>query len=84
MSKEFKKLKIPFHNSDRYMVHSSWSGSRLTLLYFCRGRIHAVSEEESRAILASITEEELGVFRSAFSMFDRNGDGSISTNVRGM
>ena len=80
MSKEFKKVKIPFHNSDRYMVHLSWS----TLLYFCRGRIHAVSEEESRAILASITEEELGVFRSAFSMFDRNGDGSISTNVRGL
>lgn len=46
-----------------------------------RGRIQAVTEEESRAILASITEEEKRVFRSAFSEFDRNGDGSISTNV---
>ena len=47
-----------------------------------RGRIQAVTEEESRAILASITEEEKRVFRSAFSEFDRNGDGSISTKVR--
>merc|ERR1712032_495398 len=60
MSKEFKKVKIPFHNSNR-------------------GRLHAVTEEESRAILASITQEELTVFRSAFSQFDKNGDGSIST-----
>ena len=47
----------------------------------CRGRLHAVTEEESRAILASITQEELTVFRSAFSQFDKNGDGSISTKV---
>ena len=30
----------------------------------------------------SITEEERLIFQSAFSEFDKNGDGSISTKVR--
>jgi len=44
-----------------------------------RSRIQAISTEESKAILNSITEEERQIFQSAFSEFDKNGDGSIST-----
>ena len=42
-----------------------------------------LDENESKAILAQITEQEKEQFREAFHICDKNHDGNISTKVKG-
>jgi hypothetical protein len=42
----------------------------------------AFTEADRRKILESLTSEELDTFREAFTVFDKNQDGTITTKVR--
>ena len=43
----------------------------------------AFSEADRKKILESLTPEELATFKEAFTVFDKNQDGTITTKVRG-
>ena len=40
------------------------------------------SEADRRKILESLTADELATFKEAFTVFDKNQDGTITTKVR--
>ena len=41
----------------------------------------AFSEADRKKILESLTPEELATFKEAFTVFDKNQDGTITTKV---
>ena len=41
----------------------------------------AFSEADRKKILESLTSEELATFKEAFTVFDKNQDGTITTKV---
>ena len=45
------------------------------------GAMAAFTEADRRKILESLTADELETFKEAFTVFDRNQDGSINTKV---
>jgi Ca2+-binding EF-hand superfamily protein len=42
----------------------------------------AFSEADRKKILESLTSDELATFKEAFTVFDKNQDGTITTKVR--
>ena len=42
----------------------------------------AFTEADRRKILESLTADELATFKEAFTVFDKNQDGTITTKVR--
>ena len=42
----------------------------------------AFTEADRRKILESLTADELETFKEAFTVFDKNQDGTITTKVR--
>ena len=42
----------------------------------------AFSEADRKKILESLTSDELATFKEAFTVFDKNHDGTITTKVR--
>lgn len=40
------------------------------------------TEADRRKILESLTSDELATFQEAFTVFDKNQDGTITTKVR--
>lgn len=40
------------------------------------------NEQDRRKILESLTADELATFQEAFTVFDKNQDGTITTKVR--
>ncbi len=45
-------------------------------------KIKTLSQEQSKAILGLVTDDEKEQFWEAFKVFDKNSDGCISTKVR--
>ena len=70
---------IPFHHVERSCIKTI--SSEESKVRRRRERTYLLIRVMIQAIILSITEEERKVFKEAFSQFDKNGDGSISTKV---
>ena len=44
--------------------------------------MNTYNEQDRRKILESLTADELATFQEAFTVFDKNQDGTITTKVR--
>ena len=42
----------------------------------------AFAEADRKRILDSLTPEDLAIFKEAFTVYDKNNDGTITTKVR--
>jgi hypothetical protein len=51
------------------------------LVFLLQSRMTTFTEADRRKILESLTSDELATFQEAFTVFDKNHDGTITTKV---
>ena len=58
-----------------------WMGEICFLIEILIQRMTAFAEADRKRILDSLTPEDLAVFKEAFTVYDKNNDGTITTKV---